>query len=108
LAKPVRQILVCLNQRPAGNPKGSCADKGSEDLLSALKTAVAERGLKEQVMVVGTRCLKHCSQGSTLALQPENVWYAKVTRADVDEICDAHLHGASVVERLLMPDIPWE
>jgi predicted metal-binding protein len=70
LAKPVRQILVCLNQRPAGNAKGSCAEKGSEELWNALKTAVAERGLKEQVMVVGTRCLKHCSQGITVAVQP--------------------------------------
>lgn len=108
MAKPVRQILICLNQRPAENPKGSCAQKGSEELLHALKLAVAERGLKEQVMVTATRCLKHCSQGNTVAVQPENVWYAKVTPADVDEICDAHLHGAAVVERLLMPDIPWE
>ena len=108
MAKPVRQILVCLNQRPPENPKGCCAQKGSEELLNAIKAAVAERGLRDQVMVTGTRCLKHCSQGNTVAVQPENVWYAKVTPADVDAICDAHLRGASVVERLLMPDIPWE
>ncbi len=108
MAKPVRQILVCLNQRPAQNPKGCCAQKGAEELLNAIKTAVAERGLEEQVMVTATRCLKHCSQGNTVAIQPDNVWYAKVTLADVAEICDAHLQGASVVERLLMPDIPWE
>jgi (2Fe-2S) ferredoxin len=108
LAKPIRQILVCLNQRPEDNPKGSCAQKGAEELLNTIKKTIAERGLKEQVMVTGTRCLKHCSQGNTVALQPENVWYAKVTPGDVAEICDAHLHGAAVVERLLMPDIPWE
>ena len=53
-------------------------------------------------------CLKHCSQGVTVAVQPDNVWYAKVTPGDLEEICTRHLEGGRPVERLLMPDIPWE
>jgi (2Fe-2S) ferredoxin len=43
-----------------------------------------------------------------LAVQPDNVWYAGVTPDDVPEICASHLEGGRPVERLLMPDVPWE
>jgi (2Fe-2S) ferredoxin len=108
MAKPVRHVLVCLNQRAPGNPKGSCAEKGSEAILTQLKELVAQAGLKERVMVVGTRCLKHCSQGVTVAVYPENVWYARVGTGDVKELCESHLVGGQPLPRLFMPDIPWE
>lgn len=108
MAKPLRHVLVCLNQRAPGNPKGSCGEKGSEAVLTWLKELVAEAGLKETVMVVGTRCLKHCSRGVTVAVYPENVWYGGVKQEDLAEICDAHLRRGKPIERLFMPDIPWE
>jgi len=108
LPKPERHVLVCLNARPAGNPKGSCAEKGSEALYARLKDLVRERGLKDRVIVSRTSCLKHCSRGITLAVYPEGVWYAGVVDADLEEICAAHLRDGKPLERLLMPDIPWE
>jgi (2Fe-2S) ferredoxin len=105
---PERQVLVCLNARPPGHPKGSCAEKGSEALFDALKAMVKERGLGGRIMVNRANCLKHCSQGITVAVQPDNAWYAKVTPADLPEICEGHLEGGRAVERLRMPDIPWE
>jgi len=106
--KPERQILVCVNARPPGNPKGSCGEKGSQELFERLKDIVRERGLAERVMVNRSYCLKHCSLGPTIAVQPDNVWYAGVQSTDLEEICDAHAEGGPPVERLLMPDIPWE
>ena len=108
MAKPVRHVLVCLNQRAPDNPKGSCAAKGSEELLGRLKQMLAERGLKDSVMLSGTRCLKHCRRGVTVAVYPENVWYAGVKQEDLDEICERHLQRGEPIERLSMPDIPWE
>jgi (2Fe-2S) ferredoxin len=104
---PVRHVFVCTNTRPEGNPKGSCGEKGSEPLFESLKKLAKERGLGEQVIVNRTNCLKHCSRGITLAVYPENVWYASVTTGDLEEIC-RHLEGGEAVERLRMPDIPWE
>jgi len=101
-------VLVCTNVRPAGNTKGSCGEKGSEALFEALKAMVRERGLKDRVIVNRTSCLKHCSRGITVAVQPDNVWYGGVTEADLAEICDAHLAAGRPVARLFMPDIPWE
>lgn len=107
MPKPERQVLVCVNSRPPGNPKGSCGEKGGQALFDRLRALLRERGLAESVMVNRTYCLKHCSRGPVLAVQPDNVWYAGVAEADLPEIC-AHLEGGAPVERLLMPDIPWE
>lgn len=108
MPKPERHVLVCLNTRPPGNLKGSCGEKGSEALFEQLKAMVRERGLKDRVIVSRTNCLKHCSHGITLAVYPDNVWYGGVKPEDLEEICRSHLQGGRVVERLLMPDIPWE
>ena len=108
MAKPERHVLVCLNVRPPGNPKGSCGEKGSEEVFDTLKRMVKERGLGDRVIVNRTNCLKHCSRGITVAVYPENVWYAGVTLADLDEIYATHLVEGRTVERLVMPDIPWE
>ena len=108
MPKPERQLLVCTNTRPPGNPRGSCGEKASEQLLGALKDLLRARGLRDRVMVNRTGCLKHCSHGITIAVQPDNVWYGGVRAEDLEEICSAHLEGGQPVERLLMPDIPWE
>ena len=107
MAKPERHVLVCLNTRLPFNPKGSCGQKGSEEVFDTLKRMVKERGLARRVIVSRTSCLKHCSRGITVAVQPDNVWYAQVTPGDLDEICTRHLDGGQPIERLSMPDIPW-
>ncbi len=108
MPKPERQVLVCVNSRPPDNPKGSCGQKGSQALFDGLKTLLRERGLEERVMLNRTYCLKHCSHGPVLAVQPDNVWYAGVKPEDLPEICASQLEAGRPVERLLMPDVPWE
>ena len=108
MPKPERHVLVCINERPAENPKGSCAAKGSVSLYEALKAMVRDRGLGRRVIVSRASCLKHCSRGITVAVHPDNAWYAGVTPADLGEICDSHLRDGVPVARLEMPDIPWE
>jgi (2Fe-2S) ferredoxin len=106
--RPERHILVCLNARPPGNPKGSCAEKGSEALADRMKALLRERGLADRVILSRTSCLKHCSRGITVAVYPDNVWYGGVTQGDLDEICESQLAAGRPIERLRMPDIPWE
>jgi (2Fe-2S) ferredoxin len=108
MPKPQRHVLVCTNMRPPGNPKGSCGEKGSEALYARFKDMVRERGLRDTVIVSRTSCLKHCSRGITVAVYPDNAWYGSVRAEDLDEICVSHLEGGRPVERLAMPDIPWE
>jgi (2Fe-2S) ferredoxin len=105
---PERQVLVCVNARPAGHPKGSCGEKGSKELYDKLKSMMRERGLHAHAMAQSTSCLKHCSQGIVVAVQPDNQWYANVKPEDLEELCARHLEKGERIDRLQMPDIPWE
>jgi (2Fe-2S) ferredoxin len=108
MPKPARHVVVCANARPPGSPKGSCAEKGAAHVVDRLKTLVRDRDLGERVIVSRSSCLKHCSRGVAIAVQPDNVWYAGVRAEDLEEICSSHLEEGRPVARLLMPDIPWE
>ena len=108
MPKPTIQILVCTNQRAEGATKPSCGHQDSLAIYRKFKDVVRQRGIRDRVMVVRTGCLKHCSQGVAICLWPDNHWYRKVTADDVEEIVDRCVVGGESVERLEMPDIPWE
>ena len=97
-----RYLFVCINRRAPDNPKGSCAQKGSEELVVKLKEALARKGLaKEVVRACSSSCLDMCETGISVLQEPEHVVYGRVTLDDVDEIADAAGRG-EVVERLVV------
>ncbi len=109
MPKPAIQILVCVNERPPEARKPSCGPRGSLEIYRRFKDRVRELGLRDRVMVTRTGCLKHCSRGTTVAVWPFNLWYGGVELEDVDEILEVSVVGEGrAVERLAMPDIPWE
>ncbi len=96
-----RYLFVCINRRPDDHPKGSCAHKGSEELVTKLKEAVVARRAKDIVRVCSSSCLDLCETGASLVQEPDHVAYGSVTLADVDELADALVAGR-VVERLVV------
>jgi (2Fe-2S) ferredoxin len=96
-----RYLFVCTNRRPDDNPKGSCAQKGSEELAVKLKEAAAARRAKAVVRVCTSSCLDLCEIGASIVCEPEHVAYGNVTLADVDEVADALVAGR-LVERLIV------
>jgi (2Fe-2S) ferredoxin len=98
-----RHLFVCTNRRPDGHPKGSCAEKGSEQLRERFKQALANRGLAKQMRANAAGCLDQCEHGCSVVVYPEGVWYGRVQLSDVDEIVEEHLVHGRIVERLLMP-----
>ena len=98
-----RHVFVCTNERPPENPRGCCKAKGSEEVLAALKDAVAVGGLKATVRAQRAGCLDYCRHGVTVVVYPDGVWYGGVTPGDVDEIVSSHLAGGVPVERLRIP-----
>ncbi len=97
-----RYLFVCTNRREEGNPKGSCAQKGSEEIVKRLKAALLERGLAKTVRACSSSCLDLCEFGASIVLEPDHVVYGHVTLADVDAIADGVAKG-EVVERLVIP-----
>ena len=97
-----RHIFICTNRRDPGNPKGSCADKGSEAVRDEFKRLLHDHGLKGRMRANAAGCLDQCARGAAVVVYPEQVWYGGVTAGDVEEIVERHLIGGVPVERLRM------
>jgi len=100
-------LFTCTNRRPDGHPKGSCAEKGSEEIAALFKRRVAELGLRGAVRAQHAGCLDACEQGVSVVVYGEGAeragtWYGHVTLADVEEILQEHVIGGRPVERLRM------
>jgi len=101
-----RHVFVCVNERAADNPKGSCKLKGGNDVRDRLKIELGKRGLSKIIRANNAGCLDQCEHGVTVVVYPEQVWYGHVTVDDIAEIVDKHLIGGEPVARLLLPDQP--
>jgi len=101
-----RHVFVCINERAADNPKGSCKWKGGVDVRDRLKAELSARGLSKVIRANNAGCLDQCEHGVTIVVYPEQVWYGNVTVDDIAEIVETHLVGGEVVTRLALPDQP--
>ena len=94
-------VFCCTNRRPAGHPRGCCAEKGSEALRDHMKSRAKELGLKN-VRINSAGCLDRCELGPTVVIYPEGVWYTYRDTADIDEILTTHVIGGGRVARLML------
>ncbi|HUT97257.1 MAG TPA: NADH-quinone oxidoreductase subunit NuoF [Dehalococcoidales bacterium] len=88
-------ILVC-------NGTGCVSGKAFE-IREALEKQVAELNLKG-VVVDFTGCHGFCQQGPIAVVEPEGIFYTKVTVDDVPEIVQSHLRDGKPVARLFYHD----
>jgi (2Fe-2S) ferredoxin len=101
-------LFVCVNKRPDGVPKGSCAARGAVEIHAALKASLQERGLaKVEARACTASCLDTCWAGPVIAVEPDGFFYGRVTMADVPEIVDALAKGGRV-ERLVLPPADYD
>lgn len=97
-------VFVCCNRRAEGNPRGSCAAKGSEGLRDYMKARAKELGLtRVRVRVNQAGCLDRCERGPCVVIYPEGVWYSVQSRADVDAVLERHVRDGGRVPELMMP-----
>lgn len=98
-APPRRRVFV-------DTSGATCPTKGSAAILEALRAAVARRGLQETVTVLGRGCFGLCRLAPNLYIEPDGVWYSRVTLADVEEIVEEHLVRGRMVRRLVHYEPP--
>ena len=102
MAQRKRYLFVCVNRRPDGTPKGSCAARGSVEMHAKLKDLLKARGLWEtEVRACTSSCLDVCWSGPTIAVEPDHYFYGRVSENDLEEIADA-LADDRRVERLML------
>lgn len=94
-------VFCCINERPAGHPRGCCKDKGATGLRNYMKARAKELGL-DDVRINNSGCLDRCEIGPTMVIYPEGVWYRCRTTEDIDEVLHKHLIEGDRVERLML------
>jgi (2Fe-2S) ferredoxin len=99
-----RHVFVCINERPAGHPKGCCLEKGSANVRDQLKAELGKRGLAGIVRANNSGCLDACEHGVSMVIYPDAIWYGGVTVEDIPEIIDRTIVGGEVIQRLLIKD----
>lgn len=107
MAKPVRFVFVCVNERPEGHPRGSCSMKGGREVLDEFSKVLDGEGLSGEIALVRAGCLGPCMEGPVVAVFPDNHWYGNVRAKDVGEIVRDHIAGGNPVQRLTLVDEDW-
>ncbi|MEQ8319590.1 MAG: (2Fe-2S) ferredoxin domain-containing protein [Rhodospirillales bacterium] len=97
-------VFVCMNERPEGHERGSCARKGAVQLRNYMKARVKELGIAE-TRINQAGCLDRCELGPTMVIYPEGIWYRCENAEDIDEVISEHLQNGRPVARLMLhPD----
>ena len=93
-------VFFCINQREGGQP--CCADKGAVAMRDYAKARIKVLKLdgRGQVRINQAGCMDRCSQGPTIVVYPEGVWYSYAGQSDIDEIIEEHLRHGRPVARL--------
>ena len=94
-------VFCCVNERPAGHPRGCCREKDAERLRNYMKARAKALGL-EGVRINNAGCLDRCELGPTMVIYPEGVWYHYRSTEDLDEILQTHVVGGGRVRRLML------
>ena len=68
-----KHVFVCTNRRDPGNPKGSCAAKGSEAVRDEFKRLLHDRNLKKRIRTNATRYLDQYARGTTMVVYPKQI-----------------------------------
>lgn len=76
-------ILMC--------QKSDCWKRGGKQVYQTLEANLAEQGLREQVKIKKTGCLKQCKKGPNLVILPDKARYSRVKPQDVPELIHKHL-----------------
>jgi len=79
----------------------ACESNQGIALFNALKKAVEENGLVNDVQVVRTGCLGFCEKGPIVKILPQDTFYVEVKPEDAPVIIKEHLVKGRVVSRLL-------
>jgi NADH:ubiquinone oxidoreductase subunit F (NADH-binding)/(2Fe-2S) ferredoxin/ferredoxin len=78
-----------------------CIAGHSLKLKKALDEEIKLRGLENEINVVLTGCNGFCAKGPVMTVYPDDIFYEKVTVADVPVVVEEHFIKGRPVERLL-------
>ena len=91
--KLTKHVFVCGNI--------DCANNGSIGVLNMLRAEIKKHKLTQKILVTRTSCMGRCSDGPTLIVYPDGIWYKKVQTEDVPALVKEHLINDKLVSHLV-------
>jgi (2Fe-2S) ferredoxin len=107
MLKPEKHVFICVQNRPPGHPRGSCAERGCVEVFDEFLSQLQNRNCFDKVAITNTGCLGPCDRGPNVLVYPEGIMYGNVTKDDVATIFEQHLLGGAPVARLQVPEDVW-
>jgi (2Fe-2S) ferredoxin len=107
MPRPRKHLLVCVQNRPADHPRGSCGARGCQAVFQEFSRQFMARSLWTDFLLTNTGCLGPCGSGPSVLVYPDNIMYAGVATSDVAAIIDQHLIGGTPVAHLEAPRHVW-
>jgi NADH:ubiquinone oxidoreductase subunit F (NADH-binding)/(2Fe-2S) ferredoxin/NAD-dependent dihydropyrimidine dehydrogenase PreA subunit len=86
-------LLVC-----AGT---GCVSCGSFKIKEALEKEVRKRDLQDEVLVIATGCNGFCERGPILLVQPDGIFYQRLTLEDIPHLVEEHFLKGRPVKKLM-------
>jgi NADH:ubiquinone oxidoreductase subunit F (NADH-binding)/(2Fe-2S) ferredoxin len=78
-----------------------CVSSGSYEIKKALEQELQKRGLTHEVSVVMTGCNGFCAQGPVMVVQPDEIFYQRLSVKDIPHLVEEHMLKGRPVERLM-------
>jgi len=93
-------VLVC-----AGT---ACVSNKSLEIKTAFEREIRKQGLEDEVQIVITGCNGFCERGPVAVVQPEDVFYQRLTEKDIPFLVEEHFLKGRPVEKLMYVPEPDE
>lgn len=81
-----------------------CLSGGSEQIYSHMRDEAGKSGIDNDIHIKRTGCHGFCQQGPLIIIEPEDLFYTKVTAENVPEIIQSLMPGGNPVEHLFYRD----
>ena len=107
MPKPEAHIFVCVQRRPDGHPRSSCAQKNAEAVFNAFAQELIKRNLQGRVALTQTGCLGPCQAGANVLIYPGAIMYSWIAPEEAAQVIDQHLLGGELLQEKLTPAELW-
>lgn len=89
-------ILICSG--------ASCISSNCLNVKKALEAELEKAGLSDKVLLKQTGCVGFCDVGPTMIIEPDGVFYCKLSPENMESVVQRHLLGKEIVEELCYLD----
>ena len=81
---------------------GTCKQNGSEESSAAIRKAIADAGLNNEIHTTKTLCNGRCKDGPIVISQPEGIWFKQMATENVAPFVKTFLLDGIIPKQLYL------